>query len=232
MLNMVERLDEQSTGIAQAVLVSLNHYPERAIGERALEKVQLRRDSPSDVPEMSGAAVTGLTYKVSSDGWNSYSMEPAPPHPAIDAWSPMFDRWLAVTGLTKIQRLRMLSRLLRIRPELIEEIRAIVLSAKYPDDPEWDEDDGGHHLRHGLDDLRRMGVEVPLDLAETFVLAERPNLPYAGLAVFSAHATRESLDRLLALYKRVRGDRRTDTLDAIEVVASRLNVAITKSDLQ
>jgi hypothetical protein len=232
MLDMVERLDEQSTEIAQAVLVSLNHHPERAIGERALEKVQLRSDPPSEVPEMSGAAVTGLTYRVSSDGWNSYAMEPAPAHPAIDVWSPMFDRWLAVAGLTKIQRLRMLTRLLRIRPELIEEIRAIVLSAKDPDDPEWDEDDGGHHLRHGLDDLRRMGVEVPLDLAETFVLAKRPNLPYAGLAVLSAQATRESLDRLLALYRRVKGDRRTSTLDAIEVVASRLNVAITRSDLQ
>lgn len=232
MVEMVERLDELSSEVAQAVLVSLNHFPEATIGLRALEKMRARCDAPSDVPRISGAALTGLTQRISHDGWDHYALDAAPPHPSMDAWSPMFDHWLATSGLNTIERLATLSALVKHRPELINEIKSIVFSATNPDAPEWDGDKDGHHLRYGLDELRRMRVKVPFELAEAFALAKRPNLRYAGVNVFKAQATKEALDRLLVLYKRIAPDDRPCTLSAIEVVASRLNVAITEEYLR
>ncbi|WFU31491.1 hypothetical protein QA635_33970 [Bradyrhizobium brasilense] len=232
MRDMVERLDTLSSEMAQAVLISLNQFPEEAIGLRALEKVQGRLDRPSEIPGLSRAALIGLTERISHDGWSHYAIDPAGPHPSLEAWSIMFDRWIATNGLTKIERLRALSGLLKHRPELIEGIRDIVFSAVDPDSSEWDEDQEGHHLRHGLDELRRMRVHLPLDLAEAFIRARRSNLHYAGVNVLEALATEAVLDRLLALYKQMDRDRQSYMLGAIEVVASRLNITITEEHFE
>ncbi|MBR1225228.1 hypothetical protein JQ600_09890 [Bradyrhizobium sp. AUGA SZCCT0176] len=232
MIEMVERLDTLSSEMAQAVLTSLNRFPEIAIGLQALEKVQSRLDEPSEVPGISRAALTGLTETISHDGWSYYVIEPAAPHPSVESWSPMFDRWIATNGFTKVQRLRMLNGLLKHRPDLIDAIKDIVFSAVDPDASEWDEDQDGHDLRRGLDELRRMRVDVPFDLADAFARARRSNLYYAGVNALEAMATEAALNRLLALYKQMDPDRQSHTFGAIEVVASRLNVAITEEHLE
>lgn len=231
MVAMIERLDTLSSEMAQAVLISLNRIPELAIGLLALEKVQRRLDEPSDVPGISRSALTGLTETISHDGWSYYAIEPAAPHPSAQHWSPVFDRWIATNGLTKVQRLRMLNGLLKHRPELVDAIKEIVFSSTDPDDAEWDEDNDGHHLRQGLDELRRMRVDVPFELANAFAIARRSNLHYAGVNALEAKATEAALNRLLALYKEMDPDRQSHTLGAIEVVAGRLNIAITEDHL-
>jgi hypothetical protein len=231
MEKLVERLDMLPAEVANAVLVSLNRFPDRKLGLRALEKVRARSDAASDVPGLAGSALTGLTMRITSDGWNHYGMESAPPHPALDAWATMFDRWLAVSELTRVERLRILNSVVESRPDLVEEIREVIFSATDPDGAEWDEDDSGHHLGRGMNELRRRRIGVPPTLAEAFALARRPNLSYAGISALKAPATQEALNRLLSLYTRIEHDRRFFTLSAIEVVASRLNVAITEEVL-
>lgn len=130
-----------------------------------------------------------------------------------------------------MQRLRTITPLLKTRPELIEELEAIVLSATNPDSTEWDEDIDGHHLRGAMDDLRRHRVQIPLDIAETFALAKRPNLPYAGVSAIAAVATPEALELLLSLHQRIKKKNQSIVFDAIEVVASRLNTRIMLKDL-
>lgn len=231
MMAMIERLDTLPSEMAQAVLTSLNRFPELTVGMQALEKTQRRLDQPSEVPGISRSALTGLTETISHDGWSYYAIEPAAPHPSVEHWSPMFDRWIATNGLTKVQRLRMLNGLLKHRPDLVDAIKEIVFSATDPDDAEWDEDNDGHHLRQGLDELRRMRVDVPFELANAFAIARRSNLHYAGVNALEAKATEAALSRLLALYKEMDPDRQSHTLGAIEVVAGRLNIAITEDHL-
>jgi hypothetical protein len=117
-----------------------------------------------------------------------------------------------------------------IRPDLISDIEAIVLSATDPDGTEWDEDKGGHNLRSGMDTLRRHRVAIPLSLAEAFVRARRPNLIYAGVAAIGAHASQNALDLLLSLHRVTRKGRST-LREEIEVVAARLGIVIMPEDM-
>lgn len=198
---LIDRIETARHDVVTNILASLNSVPDRALGEAVLAKVRLRHDPPSTVPGLAGSALTGLTHVVVSDGWNSYALDEAPRHPAWAAWQPMFDDWIATEGMSVMGRLRLIERMLEIRPDLIPELEAIIFSATDPDGEAWDEDDDGHHLRAGMDELRRRRVVIPLPLATTFATAKRPNLHYAGISAIGAHATREALDLLLVLHR-------------------------------
>lgn len=230
-VSMIDRVEHAPLDVVQAVMVSMNHFPEKALGDLILAKLQHRSDPPSAAVEFAGAAIVGLTKRISHDGWNYYGVDEAPRHPSWSAWSPMFDRWIATAGLSKVERLRMFHCLVDIRPELLPEIRDIVFSATEPDSTEWDEDDGGHCLRSAMDELRRHRVPIPLNLAERFVRARRANLPYAGVSAIAAEATDDALRSLIGLYKTVDRDVRATILEALEVVAARLGVTIMPEDL-
>lgn len=227
---MIERLEQAPLDVVQAVLASLNSIPDAMLGQAVLAKVKSRADAPADIVGLAGTALTGLTRRLTMDGWDSYGIEEAPRHPAWPAWRPMFDDWIATEGLEPLDRLRLIVRLLDIHPDLLPELQAIVFSATEPDGPEWDKDEWGHDLRNGMDELRRRRVPIPLALAEAFVRAKRPNLCYAGAAAIGAHATQEALDLLVTLYKTTRGDRST-IFGEMEVVAARLGVTIMAADL-
>jgi hypothetical protein len=231
MLEMIDRLHEVPCEIANAVLILLNHFPEKSIGLKALHQLQRRQDPPSDIPGIAQSALTGLTHTIDSYSWKGYGLEEAPKHPSMQSWLPLFEHWFKTSGMTKVERLRLLTGFVKFHPELIAEVKEIVLSAHDPDASEWDEDDYGHSLRSGLDDLRRWRVDIPLDLAEAFILSERPNLAYAGVSVFSAQASQDALNRLLLLYQKVDCDRQVELLGAIEVIASRIGVSISEADL-
>ena len=232
-LSMINRVEFAPLDVVQAVVVSMNHFPEKALGDQILIKLQQRSDPPSAVVGLAGAAIVGLTKRISLDGWNHYAMEDTPQHPSWSTWSPMFDRWITTEGLSKVERLRFINYLVDIRPELLPELRAIVFSATDPDNVEWDEDDGGHQLRHAMDEIRRHRVAIPLKLAERFVLAKRANLPFAGISAIAAEATDDALRSLIGLYKTVplALDLRASIFDALEVVAARLGVTVMPEDL-
>lgn len=228
---MIERLEHAPIDIVQGVVASLNSVPDRTLGEAALAKVRTRRDPAAAVVGLAAAALTGMTQRITLDGWDNYGLEEAPRHPAWVAWRPLFDDWIATEGLPTVSRLTLLDRMLRIRPDLLPEVQAIVFSATVPDGPEWDDDEWGHALRGGMDALRRRRVPVPLSLAEAFVRAKRPNLRFAGVAAIGAHATQEALDLLVTLYRTIKEDRFT-ILGEIEVVAARLGVIVMPADLE
>ena len=130
------------------------------------------------------------------------------------------------------QTLRIIMPMLNTRTELISEVQSIVFSAMDPDAEEWAEDDYGHRLRRAMDDLRRHRIKIPIELAERFALAKRPNLPFAGIAAIAAVASREALNRLISLHHRVSQSNRSTVLDAIEVLASRLNIQVMSEHLE
>ena len=227
---MIARIEQASVEVVQGVLASLNHVPDLRLGRAVLAKVRARSDAPSDIVGLAGTALLGLTKRLATDGWNYYGVDDAPRHPAWMDWRPMFDDWIATEGLSPVDRCRLVDRMLEIRPDLLPELKAIVFSATEPDGAEWDEDEDGHHLRGGMDELRLRGVSIPLPLAVSFVRAKRANLSYAGVAAIGAHATQEALDLLLTLYRSVERNRST-ILGEIEVVAARLGVTIMPEDL-
>lgn len=230
-LSMIDRIEHAPLDVVQAVLVSMNLFPEKALGDLVLEKLRRRKDSSSGLAALARSALTGLTSRISHDGWNSYGIEDADQHPSWPSWSTQFDGWLATEGLSKVERLRLLETMIDIRPELLPELKAIVFDATNPDAPDWDEDDGGHALRAGMDELRRHRVPIPLDLAASFVRAKRANLPFAGISAIGAWATDEALKLLIELYKTVGRDRRTSILEELEVVGGRLGITIRPQDL-
>ena len=228
---MIGRLEKAPLDVVQAVLVSLNCAPDAALGQAVLDKVKTRTVVPTDIVGLAGAALTGLTERLTMDGWNSYGIEEAPRHPAWSAWRPMFDDWILTEGLAPLERIRLIVQLLEIRSDLLPELQTIVFSATEPDGPEWDKDEWGHNLRSGMDELRRRNIPIPLTLAEAFVRSKRPNLRYAGVAAIGAHATQEALDLLLHLYRSVKVDR-SSILAELEMVAARLGATIMPADLE
>jgi hypothetical protein len=231
-LSMINRIEHAPLDVVQAVLVSMNQFPEKTLGDLALEKLRRRKGSSSGVAALARSALTGLTSRISYGAWDSFGIEDADLHPSWSSWSSQFDTWLATEGLSKVERLRLIDTLIEIRPELLPDLETMVLSATAPDAPDWDEDDGGHVLRSGMDNLRHHGVLIPLDLGATFVRAERANLPYAGVRAIGAWATEEALQLLIGLYKTVKRERRADILDELEIVAGRLGVTISPQDLK
>jgi len=231
-LSMIDRIEHAPLDVVEAVLASMNQFPEKALGDLALEKLRRRKGSSSGIAALASSALIGLTSRISHDGWNSYAIEDADRHPSWPNWSSQFDEWLATEGLSKVERLRLIDALVGIRPELVPELETIVFGATNPDAPEWDEDSDGHFLRAGMDELRRHRVQIPLELAATFVRARRANLYFAGINAIGAWATEEALHLLIALYKSVERDRRSFILDEMEVVAGRLGVTIAPQDLR
>lgn len=227
---MIDRIEQAPIDVVQNILASLNSIPDAALGHAVLAKVRARSDTPSNIVGLAGTALVGLTKRLTMDSWDGYGMEDAARHPAWPAWRQVFDDWIATEGLSTVERLCLINRMLEIRPELVRELQEVIFSATEPDSPEWDEDKDGHHLRSGMDELRRRGVLIPLSLAETFVRAKRPNLRYAGAAAIGAHGTRDALDLLLALYRSIRKDR-SSIVEEIEVLAARLGVTIMPVDL-
>lgn len=231
-VSMIDRIEHAPLDVVQAVLVSMNLFPEKALGDLALEKLRHRQGSSSGLASLASSAVVGLTSRISHDGWNSYAIEDADLHPSWPSWSSQFDEWLATEGLSKVERLRLVETMLEIRPELLSELKAIVFDATNPDASEWDEDADGYALRRAVDELRRHRVPIPLDLAATFVRAKRANLPFAGIAAIGVWATEEALHVLITLYKSVERDRRSSIFEELEIVAGRLGVTISPQELR
>lgn len=227
---MIDRIEQAPIDVVQSILASLNSIPDAALGHAVLAKVRARSDMPSNIVGLAGTALVGLTKRLTMDSWDGYAVEDAARHPAWPAWRQVFDDWIATEGLSTVERLCLINRMLEIRPDLVRKLQEVIFSATEPDSPEWDEDKDGHHLRSGMDELRRRGVLIPLSLAEAFVRAKRPNLRYAGAAAIGAHGTRDALDLLLALYRSIRKSR-SSIVEEIEVLAARLGVTIMPVDL-
>jgi hypothetical protein len=230
-LSMIDRIEHAPLDVVQAVLASMNMFPEKALGDLALEKLRRRKGSSSGLAALARSALTGLTSRISHDGWNSYGIEDANVHPSWLSWIPQFDEWLATEGLSKVERLRLVETMIEIRPELLPELKAIIFDVTNPDEPDWDDDDYGHVLRAGMDELRRHRVPIPLDFAAMFVRAKRPNLPFAGIAAIGAWANEEALQLLITLCKSVDREFRSYIFEELEVVAGRLGVTLAPKDL-
>ncbi|CAA2144292.1 hypothetical protein MBLL_03415 [Methylobacterium bullatum] len=229
--DLLVRLGHVDRDVAAGTLLTLNRFPEVELGALARAKLVERSDLLTSVSSLLHGAVLGLTSLVDEFGWNGYAIHDAPSHPDIRNWTEVIDEWIKTPNLSQISRLRMIGDAIRLRPDLINELKAIVLSATNPDESAWDEDEHGHFLRSAVDTLRRRGLKIPSQLAETFVLAKRPNLHYAGVAMIAEESTPEALEQLLRLYHVKRTDRQV-LLDAIEVLAARLDRRIMPQDLK
>ncbi|MER2249526.1 hypothetical protein ABS772_06305 [Methylorubrum podarium] len=229
--DLLHRLDQVDCDVAVGTLLTLNRFPEIELGALARTKLAERSDPPTALPNLLQGAVSGLTSLVDEFGWYGYGLHNAPLHPDTRNWTDIIDKWISIPDLSQVNRLRLIESAIMLRPELVDELMTIVLSATDPDGSTWDEDEYGHVLRNAVDSLRRRGLKIPSQLAETFVLAKRPNLPYAGVAIIAAEATPEALERLLRLYN-VKRKNREVLLEAIEVLAARLDRRIFAEDLK
>ncbi len=230
-VDLLQRLGHVDCDVAAGTLLTLNRYPEIELGALARAKLGERSDPLTSVSSLLNGAVLGLTSLIDEFGWSGYGIHDAPSHPDIKNWAAIIDKWIGTPGLSQVKRLTLIESAIKLRPELIDELKAIVFSATNPDGSAWDEDEGGHILRNGIDTLRRRGLKIPLQLAETFVLAKRPNLRYAGAAIIAAEATPEALEQLLRLYHSMETDREV-LLDEMEVLAARLDRRIMPQHLK
>jgi len=229
---LVSRLDTLDNDILHQTLNSLGTVGNSSAEELARSKLARRDFPPQDIPDIIGSVLTGLTNKIDGHGWDTFALEAVPLPSSFQSWMSIVDEWLDVKGLTTIQRLRAISRVLEYRPELIDEIKEIVFSIEDPDDDVWNnEDEHGHHLRGALDDVRRHRVVVPLEFAKKFALAERPNLMFAGIAAIAAHFSHEALDLLVSIYKSASHEDKGFVFEAIETLATRLGVVLSPQEL-
>jgi hypothetical protein len=68
------------------------------------------------------------------------------------------------------------------------------------DAPIFDEDEYGFTISHAFAELRLRRPLIPLENAERLARANRPNVPWQGIGMISAHGNREALQLLLKLY--------------------------------
>lgn len=229
-IDLLQRLDRVDCDVATGTLLTLNRFQEIELGILARSKLSKRSDPPASARELLNGAVYGLTSLPDEFGWKSYALHNAMPHPDIGNWTEVIDGWISIPNLSQVERMRLIQSAIKLCPDLVDELKSLVLSVSNPDDSAWDEDEYGHTLRSAVDTLRRRGLKIPSQLAETFVLAKRPNLPYAGVEIIAAEATHAALEHLLQLYK-VANRNRQFLLDTIEVLAARLNCRILAQDL-
>jgi hypothetical protein len=229
---LVERLETLSTELATATVSLLGHYRSRAIGMRAAKLVSARDMDAAEVTAMAGSAVTGTTYIYDMDYLNGGALRHCPPHPSIDVWAELVEAWSDRNDLSFIQRCRVLQASVDLGSgRALDRLEQAVLSVTDPDGSEYDEDDYGHILRSAMDELRRRCRPIPLHVAERFARAQRPNLPYAGIAAIAAHADRPALDLLVQLHEQIDDWHfKSLVVEALEILAGRLGVTLRKRD--
>jgi len=165
------------------------------------------------------------------DGFGSGPLQPAPPHPALDAWADLVETWMDRNDTTEIQRITIAVAALRLGSvRAIDRLEGLVHALGSPDDPRFDEEDEhGHTIRSAVDELQRRRRLLPLPLAEHFVRAKRPNVPYSGVNAIAAHGDRSALDLLIALHNEPPiADLQNTLFEAIEPIAGRLGVTVIK----
>jgi catechol 2,3-dioxygenase-like lactoylglutathione lyase family enzyme len=227
---LVDRLPTLETDVAGATVVLLGHYPSRELGRRAADHIGARVTGAKEAADFARDAVMGMTTVFEMFSFRIGTLRPSPPHPSIDLWAGLVETWAETSDATEIERLRILVAAtnlgsLRATDVLEGSIRGLT----DPDDCRFnEEDEGGHHIRAAIDELRRKRRLLPLAVGERFARASRPNVPYAGIAAIAAHADRAALDLLLQLHNDS-SERMRDTFsESIETLAGRLGLTVGK----
>jgi NACHT domain len=217
--------------LAGATISLFGHYPYRDLGTSAAAAVQDRVCDSREAAAFASHAATGMTYIFEMDGFDSGLLQPAPPHPALDAWADLVETWMDRNDATEIQRITIAVAALRLGSlRAIDRVESLVHAIGDPDDVRFDqEDEHGHTIRAAVDELQRRRRLLPLPLAERFVRANRPNVPYAGVNAIAARGDRSALDLLITLHNEPpKADLRSTLFEAIEPIAGRLGVTVVR----
>jgi hypothetical protein len=138
--------------------------------------------------------------------------------------------WSEALQLTEVQLLSLLTAASQLGSENARErLNSRLLSLRDADAPIFDEDEYGFTISHAFAELRLRRPLIPLENAERLARANRPNVPWQGIGMISAHGNREALQLLLKLYDEFSDWFKRDmTANAVEALSVKLNIPIAK----
>lgn len=230
---LVDQIVKNPIHLVGETIALFGHYPSRELAERAADLAQARVESGEDATRIAHSASIGMLYIYEMDYGFGGALRYTNPHAATNRWMELIEDWSDREDLTEVQRMTLLtqaSRLgsLRARASL----EANVLALTDPDDPRYDEEDGyGHTIRSVISEARRRRPLLPLELAERFVRAKRPNVPYAGVSAIEAHGNREAMELLVKLHGGASDWHVKDMLaNSIEAMAAKLGIVVQLSN--
>ena len=229
---LLDRLSTLGIDVACAAVALLGHYRSRELGIRAAEAIATRVTRTSEAVNFAGSAEIGMNYVFDMDSFRNGVMRRSSPHPSQDVWSELVETWTRWNDATEIEQLRLLLAASQLgSARAVDSLETSVCSLMNPDDARFDaEDEVGHHIRAGIDELRQKRRLLPMTVGERFARALRPNVQYAGVDAIAAHADRAALDLLVRLHNDSRAWQMRGTLsETIETLAGRLGVIVTKA---
>jgi hypothetical protein len=230
---LVDQIDRNPIFLVGQTISLFGHYPGRELAERAADIARARIENSEDATTLARSATTGMLYIYEMDYGFGGALRYTHPHAATGRWMELIEDWSSREDLTDIQRMELLtaaSQLGSVRARA--RLKADVLALTDPDDPKYDEeDDYGNAISSAIHEARRRSPLLPLDVAERFVLAKRPNVPYAGVSAVEAHGNLEAMDLLIKLHNDASEWHLKDTLaNSIESMAAKLGIVIRRSD--
>jgi hypothetical protein len=230
---LVEMLPTLSSLVAQQVISLFGHHPGRTLAERAAALVEARVTTGTEAVTFAHSAETGMLYVYDMDLGFGGGLHDASPHAGTATWAQLLEAWSDRSDLSDTQRMGILTaaaRLGAIRAQT--RLGEIVLAIEDPDAPRYYEDDDyGHTMRSAVSEFRRRRPLIPLEVAERFARAKRPNVPYEGISAIAAHGDRAALDLLITLHSELSDWGARDTLEStIETLSAKLDLVIRRSN--
>ena len=230
---LIERIADNPIDIAGQTISLFGHYPGRELAERAADLARTRILTGEDSIRLASSATTGMLYIYEMEYGLGGTLRYTHPHAGTGHWMELIEEWSERNDVTEIQRIMLLTAASQLGSERARtRLEAAVLALTDPDNSKYDEeDDYGQAMSSAIREARRRRPPLPLALAERFVRANRPNVPFAGVSAIEAHGNWEAMELLIKLHGDVSHWYLKDTLaNSIESLAAKLGVIVRRED--
>jgi len=230
---LVEAIPVKSIEVVGQTISLFGHHPGRELAERAAHLVEARVNSGADASSLAHSVTTGMLYIYEMDYGLGGTLHHTQPHAGVQRWMEAVETWSARDDLSEIQRLRLLTAGAQLGSKVARvQLEATVLALSNPDDSRYDqEDDYRHVITSAIREARRRRPLLPLQLAERFVRAKRPNLPQTGISAIEAYESLDAMKLLISLHSELSDWYVNDALaNAIEGLAAKLGLVVCKAN--
>lgn len=223
---LLSRMPSMSHETVGETIVLIGHVLDRSRVQQSVSMLSAREWAPDERSRLGHSLMTGLKWRVHKPGGTS-TMDPLARHPGLTASFPLLESWVLRTDYEPWKHLSLVVEAVQIGvPSAITLLRSAFERAMATPTSQRLNDEAS--AGHALEALHARGMGVSIDELERIAATATYNLCNSALRLLAKIGTLSAVESLMRLFIGLPADLRKSLLEALEPLAGRLGLRITR----
>ena len=224
--DLLSKMPSMSIETISETIILIGHVLDRSRVQRTVSMLSVREWAADERSRLGHSLMVGLKWRVHKPGVTS-TIEPLARHPGLTASFPLLESWILRTDYEPWKHLSLVVEAVQIGvPGAITLLRSAFERAMATPTSQRLNDEAS--AGHALEALHARGMGVSIDELERIAATATYNLCNSALRLLAKIGTLSAAESLMRLFIGLPADLRKSLLEALEPLAGRLGLRITR----